>query len=328
MEASCYKNKLIMDLHCHLDGSFSPEFIKKATGDSRELHEIGNVLSAPSNCSSLTEYLTCFDLPIRALQTKENITAGVMDVLKKASLDGIKYIELRFAPNCSTDQSLSLPEVYEAAIAGTKQGLEKFGIHSNIILCAMRHHSIDTNMKILDTMYDYIGHGICALDLAGDESIFPNESFYDLFKRAKDMGIPFTIHSGECGSVENVRLAMEFGAARIGHGIALIKDANLMADIKKKGIGLELCPVSNFQTRAWEDYSTYPLRSFLDKGLLATINTDNRTVSTTSIEHELELVCTRMNIRDEDYLTLNKNSIEICFADDNLKNELLNNLRQ
>lgn len=326
MDAISYKNKLIMDLHCHLDGSFSPEFIKGATGDSRELSQLTEVLSAPSSCSSLTEYLTCFDLPIKALQTPKNITAGVLDVLKKASQDGIKYIELRFAPNCSTEEGLSLPEIYEAAILGSKLGLEKYGIHSNIILCAMRHHTMDTNLKILQTMYDYIGHGICALDLAGDESIFPNEGFSDLFKRARDMNIPFTIHSGECGSVENVKLAMEFGAARIGHGIALIKDTLLMEDIKRRHIGLELCPVSNFQTRAWEDYSTYPLRSFLDNGLLATINTDNRTVSNTSIEKELEQVCTRMSICEEDYLTLNKNSIEISFADDNLKHQLLQSL--
>ncbi len=326
MDGSSFNNKLIMDLHCHLDGSFSPAFIKEATGDSRELNEIATALSAPDSCSSLTEYLTCFDLPIKALQTKENIISGVLDVLYNASLDGIKYIELRFAPSCSRKEGLSLPEIYEAAIKGSQLGLEKFGVHSNIILCAMRHHSLDTNIQLLDTMQDYIGHGICALDLAGDESLFPNNKFLDLFKKAKDMHIPFTIHSGECGSSENVKLAMEFGATRIGHGIALIKDTNLMADIRKKGIGLELCPVSNFQTRAWEDYSTYPLRSFLDNRLLATINTDNRTVSTTSIRRELELVCTKMNICEEDYLTLNKNSIEISFADDNLKNALLKEL--
>lgn len=324
MEPGYFDNKILLDLHCHLDGSFSTEFVRQATKDTRNSAELHRILSAPANCSSLTEYLTCFDLPIKALQTKENITAGVLDVLKQASSEGVKYIELRFAPNCSTEGGLSLSEIYEAAISGSKLGLEKYGIHCNIILCAMRHHDTDTNMKILDTMYDYVGHGICALDLAGDESMFPNESFMDLFKKAKDMRIPFTIHSGECGSVENVRLAMEFGASRIGHGIALIKDANLMEEIKKRRIGLELCPVSNFQTKAWDDYSSYPLRAFLDKGLLATINTDNRTVSETCIERELSEVMTHMNITPDDILTLNKNSIEISFADDNIKNELIN----
>ncbi|MBR3832835.1 MAG: adenosine deaminase [Lachnospiraceae bacterium] len=324
MEHNDFKNKILLDLHCHLDGSFSPEFIKKATGDSRDLTILNKLLSAPDNCSSLTEYLTCFDLPIKALQTKENITSGVLDVLSKAHNDGMKYIELRFAPSCSMEEGLSLPEIYEAAITGSKLGFEKYGIYSNIILCAMRHHDTSTNMKILDTMYDYVGHGICALDLAGDESMFPNQDFTDLFKKAKAMNIPFTIHSGECGSVENVRLAMEFGARRIGHGIALIKDASLMEDIKNMRIGLELCPVSNFQTKAWTDYATYPLRNFLDKGLLATINTDNRTVSQTSMARELSLASSKLNITKRDYLTMNKNSVEVSFADDNLKHKLLN----
>ncbi len=316
-------NNIILDLHCHLDGSFSTDFVKQATGDNRTNQQLSQILSAPDDCSSLTEYLNCFDLPIQAIQTKDNITNGVLDVLSTAAADGVKYIELRFAPNCSLNEGLSLPDVYEAAIAGTKLGFEKYGIYSNIILCAMRHHTPDTNLRILDTMKDYMGHGICALDLAGDESMYPNENFVDLFKRAKAMDIPFTIHSGECGRTQNVRLAVELGASRIGHGIALIHDTSLMDEIRQKRIGLELCPVSNFQTKAWTDYSTYPLRTFMDSGLLATINTDNRTVSQTSIAKEMALSVSKLSIIEEDFITMNKNSIEISFADDNIKHKLL-----
>ncbi len=313
-----------IDLHCHLDGSFSPEFVNKALNSSIDKDLLLTKLQAPENCSSLTEYLTCFDLPISILQTKENITDGVLDVLSQAKEENLAYIELRFAPNCSTAQGLSLPEIYESAIQGCKNGLEMYGIHSNIILCAMRHHSLEDNLKILETMSDYIGYGICALDLAGDESVFHNSSFTELFKRAKDMNIPFTIHSGECGSYENVGLAMEFGASRIGHGIALINNYSLMQEIKAKGIGLELCPISNFQTKAWSHKPTYPLRSFLDAGLLATINTDNRTVSNTCLSKELEFSVENLDIKEEDFITMYKNSVEIAFADDNIKDKLLN----
>lgn len=323
MKTESFTNIPRIDLHCHLDGSFSAEFIKQATGNQRSLEQLYRELEAPANCSSLTEYLTCFDLPISAIQTKENITLGVLDVLSQAANDNVKYIELRFAPNCSTSQELSLSNIYEAAIEGTKLGFEKYGIYSNIILCAMRHHDINTNIKLLHSMYDYVGHGICALDLAGDESMFPNENFYELFKKARDMKIPFTIHSGECGSVNNVRLAMEYGASRIGHGIALIKDLNLMKEIKKRRIGLELCPISNFQTGAWSDVDSYPLRTFLDNDLLATINTDNRTVSNTSMSKEFALSTKQLSIREEDLYTLYKNSVEISFANDNIKDELL-----
>lgn len=312
-----------IDLHCHLDGSFSPEFIKEALGLPKVTDSLITRLKAPADCSSLTQYLTYFDLPISAIQTKQNITQGVLDTLSQAASENVKYIELRFAPTCSVNQELSLTDVYEAAIQGTKLGLERYGIYSNIILCAMRHNSLDTNRKILHTMADYVGHGICGLDIAGDESQFPNQLFQQFFMEAKDMGIPFTIHSGECGSTENVRLAYQYGAKRIGHGIALIKDQELIKDIKAQGIGLELCPTSNFQTRAWSDMSSYPLRAFLDYGLLGTINTDNRTVSNTNMTTELTLAMDKLNIKEEDLLTIYKNSVEISFADDNIKHRLL-----
>ncbi len=102
--------------------------------------------------------------------------------------------------------------------------------------------------------------------------------------------MPFTIHSGETGSLENVKLAYEYGASRIGHGIALSKDPGLMRAFAEAGIGVEMCPTSNFQTKAAEGWENYPLPAFLEAGIAVSINTDNRTVSNTTLTRELELV--------------------------------------
>lgn len=311
-----------IDLHCHLDGSFSLDYIKAYSGLNLPDEALIKKLQAPEDCASLTTYLTCFDIPISCLQTKEGITKGVIDLIKQASSENVRYIEIRFAPTCSVNNDLTYRDVYEAAIAGCKLGYSTYNVYSNIILCAMRHHSMDTNMKILHTAMDYLGQGVCALDLAGDESAFMNTEFVDLFKEAKRLGMPFTIHSGECGSVENVKLALELGAKRVGHGIALYRDEYLMRDCLKSNLGLELCPTSNFQTRAATDISSYPLRTFLDKGLLATVNTDNRTVSNTNMTKELTFSVDKLGIKEEDLYTIYKNSIEISFADDNIKNQL------
>jgi adenosine deaminase len=312
-----------IDLHCHLDGSLSTEFVSNAVSCGCSQDELLSLMQAPADCASLTDYLTCFDTPIKALQTADNITSAVLDVLSQAALENVTYIELRFAPSFSVHDGLSYSDVCEAAIRGCKLGLERFGIYSNIILCAMRHLDLDTNLKTLECVRTYLGNGICALDLAGDESMFPNEGFTELFKRARQLDVPFTIHSGECGSVENVRLAMEFGARRVGHGIALAKDAALMAECQKLGTGLELCPTSNFQTHAVEDRQNYPLKRFLSSNLLATVNTDNRTVSGTNMTNELLLAYNNLGIDYDDLHQIYKNSVEISFADDKTKNILL-----
>jgi len=317
------KNMPKLDLHCHLDGSLSTQFVKLASGITLDNDELSKKLQAPPDCSSLAEYLTCFDLPISCLQTKQNITDSVIDVLKQAAAENVTYIELRFAPTCSLNNELSYTEIYEAAIEGSNLGLKKYNIHSNIIACAMRHHDIKTNMEVLKSSREFLGHGVCAIDLAGDEASFNNALFIDLFTEAKRLEMPFTIHSGECGSSDNVRLALEFGASRVGHGIALIKDFELMQECKKQRLGIELCPTSNYQTRAVMPGDTYPLNKFLENGIMATINTDNRTVSNTTSCNELEFIVEHFGINEEDLITLYKNSVEISFANDNLKNDLL-----
>lgn len=309
-----------IDLHCHLDGSFSRNYIMRTLG----LSELDDTrLHAPENCGSLAEYLTCFDLPISCLQTKEHITDGVIDVIAQAATENVRYIELRFAPACSVNNNLDLPAVIEAAISGCKKAFDKYGVFSNLILCAMRHHTLEQNIAVLRHTREFLGYGVCALDLAGDEAGFPNEDFKELFAEANRLDVPFTIHSGECGRAENVRLALAYGAKRIGHGIALIKDKELMAKCLNARIGLELCPTSNFQTRAATNYDTYPLRTFLDFGLLATLNTDNRTVSNTTCTKEFLFAEEHLQITKEDFLTLYKNSVEISFADDSVKHQLL-----
>ena len=137
------------------------------------------------------------------------------------------------------------------------------------------------------------------------------------------MEVPVTIHSGECGSARNVALALQYGARRIGHGIAAIKDPALLEACRNAHIGFELCPTSNFQTKAATELDAYPLRAFLDFGLLASINTDNRTVSHTTLTDEYTFALEKLHIEKEDLRTLYKNSVEISFADDSVKHQLL-----
>lgn len=197
------------DLHCHLDGSLS------ATTLSHFLHRTPDFseLSVDDSCTSLTEYLKKFDLPLHCLQTKANLELAAYTFLKELAADQMKYIEVRFAPTLSTQDGLSCEDVIESVLRGLEKGKSETRIDYNVITCAMRHFAPEQNMQLLDSMEKYVGHGVCALDLAGDESKFPNPLFHELFEEARHRKIPFVIHSGETGNVENVRTAMEYGAA-------------------------------------------------------------------------------------------------------------------
>ncbi|MDD6402105.1 MAG: adenosine deaminase [Lachnospiraceae bacterium] len=317
-----------IDLHCHLDGSLPVNFVYDTLQCDIPIQALEKKLSVPVNCNSLAEYLTCFDLPIKCLNNKENITNSVIKTLEACAQDNIKYIELRFAPGLSETPDLSLDDIIDASIKGCHEGKKLYNIDSNIIICAMRHHDEDTNLRVLHSALNFLNEGVCALDLAGNEAAFDNHLFINLFNTAKHSNMPFTIHSGECGNVENIKLALELGAKRIGHGIAMMKDVELMKQCAKERIGIELCPTSNYQTKAISEDADYPLNLFIKNGILATINTDNRTVSNTTISNEFEFIYNKFGIREEDFITLTKNSIEISFANDNIKNYLYYELKR
>ena len=166
---------------------------------------------------------------------------------------------------------------------------------------------------MIRTAREYLGNGVCAADLAGAEAIYPMSEFMELFGQAKKLGMPFTIHAGECGNVQNILDSVEAGALRIGHGIAMRGNSEVQKMIREKGIGVEMCPISNLQTKAVESESQYPLREFLDNGIKVTINTDNRTVSNTIMTKELQFIQEHYRITDEEIRLMMINAVDTAF---------------
>ena len=211
-------------------------------------------------------------------------------MMKTAAAEQVTYLEIRFAPMLSVTENLSAREIIEGALKGLSMGKKQYGMDGNLILCGMRHMPVEVNTRLVETAAEYYGYGVCAVDLAGDEAAFPVRKQAGMFKRAKELSIPFTIHAGECGSAQSIWDAIELGASRIGHGIAAAKDETLMRYCAEHEIPFEMCPVSNLQTKAVKSMEEYPFLKFLEAGIPVTINTDNRTVSNTSLTRELELL--------------------------------------
>lgn len=312
-----------LDLHCHLDGSLTLESMKNILGRDVQPEEI----KVSAKCRNLAEYLAKFDIPLQCVQTAEGLRTASREFLLDAAKENICYVEVRFAPLSSVNAHLNCRQVVEAVLEGLAGAKEQCGVLYNVIVCAMRHHSEEDSLSMLKTCREFLGYGVCAADLAGNEAAFPMERFRNLFKEAGKLGIPFTIHAGECGRVENVLEAVECGAARIGHGIALKGHTEAIKQCADKKVGIEMCPSSNLQTRAVESEQEYPIREFMDSGLLVTVNTDNRTVSDTSMTKELTLVHQKFGIMEDGIRKLQLNAVETAFADDHIKHMLWKRLQ-
>ena len=111
-------------------------------------------------------------------------------------------------------------EVIRAVLDGMERG-NVFGVKWGVLLCAMRGRPEEENRQMLEAGREFLGAGVVGADLAGDEARYPMAEYKKLFTDAIAMGYPLTLHAGECGSVENIREAVQIGARRIGHGVAM-----------------------------------------------------------------------------------------------------------
>lgn len=313
-----------IDLHCHLDGSLTQHCISRLLGRNVEIQE----LQVADDCRNLAEYLEKFDIPLQCLQTADGLKEASKSFFLNLKEDNISYIEVRFAPLLSVNDHLSTSQVMEAVLSGLEEGKKECGISYNIIACVMRHHNREESLQMIRDCRPYLHQGLCAVDLAGNEAAFPMKDFRNLFAEVKRMEIPFTLHAGECGSVENIMESVEAGASRIGHGIALRGNKEAIAFCRERGIALEMCPISNLQTKAVASKSEYPIREFLNAGLKVTINTDNRTVSNTTIAKEMEFIQKNYRIIDSELKKMTEYAIEASFANDDVKQMLWRQLHE
>lgn len=322
------KKYCIVDLHLHLDGSLSPEIIieiakeegiKLPTYDANELKKY---LQVPPTCESLNEYLTKFDLPNLVLQTKNGLRKATLDLMKRETDNGLKYIEIRMAPQLSTSKGLTQDEVVNTLINAIKEGEELYNIKANLILCLMRgKENLKENKETINIAKKYLKNKVVAVDLAGAEALFPNELFFDLFLEAKKENIPFTIHAGEASGAESMVTALSMQPNRIGHGIHSIDDEKVMIYLRDNKIPLEICPKSNLDTKTIKSFSELPIKDFIAKGIIVTINTDDMTVSNTSLKNEYEIL-EKFGIDDEKLQQIANNSINSAFISDKEKEEL------
>ena len=310
----------MIDLHLHFDGSLLPRTVLELAQEqgillpAQEPDELKLFLTAPENCESLNEYLEKFDLPLKVLQTREAVRKAMYILVSSLKEQGMLYAEIRFAPQLHTKKGLTQERVVQAALLGMQEALAGSFFRCKLILCCMRGaDNREENRLTVRTAAAFLGRGVAALDLAGAEALYPTEEFAEVFSLARELGVPFTIHAGEADGPESIEAALDFGASRIGHGVRAAEKAELLERLRDQRIPLEMCPSSNVQTKAVPSLSRHPVLEFLRQGLCVTVNTDNMTVSDTTIEKEFGLLSRELGMTAEERKKLLLNAADAAF---------------
>jgi adenosine deaminase len=273
---------VLIDLHRHLEGSIRFEtFVELAreTGLDLPRRELRRRTSMRGEKPGFARFLSKFD-PYRGLYpSREWIERVAFEAVDDARRDGVTRLELRFSPtHFGRRMKAKGEDVAEWVAAGARRA----GIPVGFIATFGRDFGPEGNEP---TTRAVRGTRVFrGLDLAGNEAV-PAEPFARLFRR---LALPVTVHAGEAGGAENVREAIErFGAVRVGHGVRVLEDPEVVELARARGVVFEVCPTSEIQTGAAPAWKRHPLVALVRAGLAVTLNTDDPAVCGTSLSEEL-----------------------------------------
>ncbi len=300
-------------LHDHLDGglraSTALELAMNASyAPLLEIDDISKFFDR-SNCDSLEDYLEAFVHTTALMNTYDNLERIAFEAAEDMHNNDINIYESRYAPLYSVNSNLNIKNVLEAIISGFKQAENMYGIRSGLILCGMRHDRENVE-KVGQIAIDF-KDTIIGFDIAGAELNFRPSLYKETFKKVKDEGINITIHAGEGDNVDSISDALRNGAKRIGHGVRIIEDIDIVNNklgetatyIVDNQIPLEICITSNIHTNMYESYDKHPVVELIEYGFNVSINTDNRLMSNTDINNEI-LICKKIGIKDPEELLI------------------------
>ena len=325
----------MIDLHLHLDGSLTPEEILQLAALSHvplpadDAAFLRPMLEAAPDCRNLGEYLEKFQLPLQVLQTKASMEQAVYFLIRRLAAQKLCYAEIRFAPQLHLQRGLTQRQVVSAAVAGLKKALDEFHFSAQLILCCMRgEDNLAANLETVRIAKEFLHGGACAVDLAGNEATYPTEHFAPVFALAKALEVPSVIHAGEAAGAESVHQALQLGARRIGHGIRSIEAPPLLHLLQQLQIPLETCYSSNLQTKAVASRDVYPLANLLKWEIPVTVNTDNMTVSNTSLRREFALLQQHFGLSFHQLQSLACNAADAAFVTPTVAAQLKERIRQ
>ncbi len=319
----------LIDLHRHLDGNVRLQTVLDLGRKHNiplpawDLESLRPHVQVTEPKPTIMDFIAKFHWPMAVLVDYDACRRVAYENIEDAKNEGIDYIELRFSPIFMADAHKLNPDgVTEAVVDGTQAGARDFGLRANLIGILSRTFGPATCARELDALLTQRDR-IAALDLAGDEANFPGSLFLEHFKRARDAGWGVTVHAGEADGAHSIWQALrELGTKRLGHAIRAVDDPSLMDYLAENKIGVESNLTSNVQTSCVPDYESHPLKLFLEKGILATINTDDPGISAIDLHYEYNVAAPKAGLSEAQIRQAQENALAIAFLSEEEKTGL------
>jgi adenosine deaminase len=310
------------ELHLHLDGSVRPETAlelarTRRIDAPRTLAGMRGELVAPEHLADQADLLRAFDLPIALMQDAEALERIAAELVESKASDNVRYLEIRWGPLLHTRRGLSVEAGIDAVARGARDAAARTGTTVRLICTALRSHAPEENLGLAEAAAGFRDQGLVGWDLAGPEAAFPDPLLHArAFEAARAAGLRITLHAGEWGGAAQVRRALALDPERIAHGPGAIEDEALLADLRNRGVTLDLCPTSNVQAGIVPTLEAHPLARLHRAGVSVSLSTDDSTVSGISLSDEYERAVTRLGLSLPELWAIDRHALEVAFADE------------
>ncbi len=317
-----------VDLHVHLDGSLRPKLLwdileREGINPFSSSAELEKRVRVPDEVANLSAYLGCFEFILQHLQDPADIERAAYELAEDSAAENIRYLEVRFSPILHLERGASIEDIIEAALGGLKRAEMDFPITTGLIVSCIREKPPELSVRLARAARKYLDRGVVGFDLAGDEFNYPGRLHQEAFDLAAEAGLRITVHAGEARGAASIREALGLlHARRIGHGLHLKDDPALLREVREKGIPLEICLTTNVHTKAAKSFAEHPFVFYLREGIKATLNTDDRLMSNTTLTREFLRARDHLGLDRADFIQLTENALEAAFLEEEAKEKL------
>ncbi|MFI5225683.1 MAG: adenosine deaminase [Candidatus Limnocylindrales bacterium] len=310
------------ELHLHLDGSILPETaldLARTRGVEAPTDRVAMraALVADAHGGSQADLLRAFELPIALLQDAAALERVTCELVEAKAAEGVRYVEIRWAPLLHTPGGLGLDEGIAAVCAGASEGARSTGTVVRLIATALRSHEPAANAELATRAVRFRDRGLVGWDLAGPEATHPDAALHRAaFAIARAGGLRITCHAGEWGGAAQVRRALALDPERIAHGPGAVDDRSLCEELRDRGVTLDLCPTSNVQAGIVPSVEAHPLARLHRAGVSVTLSTDDLTVSDVTLTEEYRRSIELIGLSPAELWAIDRRALDVAFAEE------------
>lgn len=313
------------ELHLHIEGSLEPELLVKLAqrNDINLPFKSLDEVRAAYRFSRLQDFLDIYYQGMAVLCTEQDFFELTTAYLDRVAADNVRHVEIFFDPQGHTERGIAFDTAIAGIVRGLEHGKEIHGISYRLIMCFLRHLTEKQAFATLKQAEPWL-HRIDGVGLDSSEIGHPPSKFERVFKAAGQLGLHRVAHAGEEGPPEYVREALELlQVERIDHGNRALESSELIQQIRDSNITLTVCPLSNLSLCVVNTLQGHPIKTMLEQGLSATINSDDPAYFGGYINENFRQTAAACGLTRDEVVALAKNSFTGSFLSANEQQEHL-----